>query len=172
MSISLPQTVRVRPAEPGDVPEIHTMIGELADFEKLRDQFVATVEDLTASFFGEHPPAGAMVAEVVETGQLIGYAIWFPTFSTFLGRAGLWLEDIYIRPDWRARGAGKRLLLAVAEVARARGSGRYEWCVLDWNQRAIDFYESVGADVMADWRIVRVDRGGIERLADQSRAAT
>jgi GNAT superfamily N-acetyltransferase len=157
--------IRVRPASPGDVPEIHTMIGELADFEKLRDQFVATVDDLTTSFFGDNPPAGALVAEATESGQLIGYAIWFTTFSTFLGKAGLWLEDIYVRPDWRGSGAGKSLLLAVAEVARARGSGRYEWCVLDWNQRAIDFYESFGAKVLPEWRIVRVDRHGIENLA-------
>ncbi|MCB1079226.1 MAG: GNAT family N-acetyltransferase [Verrucomicrobiae bacterium] len=158
----------IRTARPEDVPEIHDMIGELADFERLRDQFVASIDDLTASFFGPQPPAGALVAENAETGALVGYAIFFTTFSTFLGKAGLWLEDIYIRPAWRGQGAGKKLLLAVAEVAKERGSGRYEWCVLDWNQRAIDFYEAVGATVMPDWRIVRVNREGIERLANRS----
>jgi len=156
--------VRIRPARPDDVPEIHALISELADFEKLRHQFTATVEDLTRSFFGENPPAGALVAEDTEAGRLIGYAIFFTSFSTFLGKAGLWLEDLYIRPDWRGRGAGKLLLRAVAEIARERGSGRYEWCVLDWNRRAIEFYEAVGAEVMPEWRIVRMDRDGIERL--------
>lgn len=158
-------SIVVRPAAPGDVPEIHAMIGELAEFERLRDQFVATVADLTASFFGEPPAAGALVAEEAESGRLVGYAIHFTTFSTFLGRPGLWLEDLYVRPAWRGAGAGRRLLLAVAEEARRRGSGRYEWCVLDWNRGAIDFYESFGAEVLPQWRIVRMDREGIERLA-------
>ena len=141
------------------------MIGELADFEHLRDQFIATVEDLAASFFGDKPPAGALVAEAGESGQLIGYAIHFTTFSTFLGRPGLWLEDLYVRPDWRGRGVGKRLLHAVAGVARQRGCGRCEWSVLDWNRRAIDFYLAAGAEVLPDWRIVRVSGDAIERLA-------
>lgn len=149
--------IRVRPARPGDVGEIHAMIGELADFEKLRDQFEATVDDLTGSFFGETPVAGALVAEETSGGRLVGYAIWFTTFSSFLGKPGLWLEDLYVRPVWRGRGAGKRLLTAVGDIARERG-GRYEWCVLDWNQRAIDFYEASGATVLPDWRIVRSNR--------------
>lgn len=154
----------VRPATPADVADIHCMIGELADFEKLRDQFVATVEDLTESFFGPNPPAGALVAEDAEKGQLIGYAIFFTTFSTFLGKAGLWLEDLYVRPDWRGTGTGKKLLLGVAEVAKQKGSGRYEWCVLDWNQHAIDFYDAMGGEMMKEWRIVRVNGEGIERM--------
>lgn len=154
---------QVRPARPDDVPAIHAMIGELAEFEHLQDQFVATVEDLHASLFGESPAAEALVAEAEE--GLAGYAIYFTTFSTFLCRSGLWLEDLYVRPDWRGSGVGKRLLLAVAEVARERGSGRYEWSVLDWNQRAIDFYEAMGGEILEEWRIVRVNRDGIERLA-------
>lgn len=150
-------SIRVRPARSAEVPEIHVMIGELADFEKLRHQFVATVADLTEAFFGETPTAGALVAEETESGRLVGYAIWFTTFSSFLGKAGIWLEDLYVRPAWRGRGAGKRLLTAVGEIAHERG-GRYEWCVLDWNQRAIDFYEAAGATVLPDWRIVRSHR--------------
>lgn len=162
-------SIVIRPAEPSDVAGIHEMIGELADFEHLRHQFVATVEDLAAGLFGERPPAGALVAEDRDAGQLVGYAIHFTTFSTFLGRPGLWLEDLYVRPGWRGRGAGKRLLLAVAEVARQRGCGRCEWSVLDWNRQAIDFYEAVGAEVLPDWRFVRVSGDGIERLASGRR---
>ncbi|MCB1228747.1 MAG: GNAT family N-acetyltransferase [Verrucomicrobiae bacterium] len=163
----MPGTIHVRSAEPADVSEIHTMIGELASFEDLRHQFVATVDDLTESFFGETPVAGALVAEEGETGRLIGYAIWFTTFSTFLGKAGLWLEDLYVRPDWRGQGAGKQLLVAVAGEAKQRGSGRYEWNVLDWNQRAIDFYRAAGAEILPDWRVVRMDESGIARLSER-----
>lgn len=164
MAAERSESIQVRPARPADVLEIHAMIAELADFEKLRDQFVATVEDLTESFFGDEPAAGALVAEDESNGQLVGYAIWFTTFSTFLGKPGLWLEDLYVRPAWRGQGAGKQLLLAVAEIARERGSGRYEWCVLDWNRRAIDFYEAAGGEILEEWRIVRVNREGIERM--------
>lgn len=152
----------VRPARPDDVGEIHTMIGELAEFEKLQDQFVGTPADLEQSLFGTNAPAGALVAE--RENGLIGYAIFFTTFSTFLCKAGLWLEDLYVRPEWRGSGVGKQLLLGVAEVAREKGSGRYEWSVLDWNRRAIDFYEAMGGEILEEWRIVRVDREGIDRL--------
>lgn len=159
--------VRVRAAAPGDVGEIHAMIGELAAFEHLSDQFVATVEDLAESFFGEQPAAGALVAEEVESRKLVGYAIWFTTFSSFLGKAGLWLEDLYVRPDWRGGGVGKQLLVSVARLAKEKGSGRYEWSVIDWNQRAIDFYRAAGAEILPDWRFVRMDETGIARLSEE-----
>lgn len=158
--------VRVRAALPEDVGEIHAMIGELAAFERLSDQFVVTVEDLTESFFGEQPTASALVAEEVESGKLVGYAIWFTTFSSFLGKAGLWLEDLYVRPDWRGGGVGKQLLVSVARLAKEKGSGRYEWSVIDWNQRAIDFYQAAGAEILPDWRFVRMDEAGIARLSE------
>lgn len=158
--------VRVRAALAEDVVEIHAMIGELAAFEHLSDQFVATVEDLIESFFGEQPNAGALVAEEVESGKLVGYAIWFTTFSSFLGKAGLWLEDLYVRPDWRGGGVGKQLLVSVARLAKEKGSGRYEWSVIDWNQRAIDFYQAAGAEILPDWRFVRMDEAGIARLSE------
>lgn len=154
---------QVRPARPEDIAAIHAMIGELAEFEHLQDQFVAGIDDLHASLFGESPAAEALVAEAAD--GLAGYAIYFTTFSTFLCRSGLWLEDLYVRPAWRGSGVGKRLLLAVAREAKARGSGRFEWSVLDWNQRAIDFYEAMGGEILEEWRVVRVNRGGIERLA-------
>lgn len=159
--------VSIRTATPEDVPAIHGMILELAEYEKLAHEFVATVEDLTASFFGDEPPAESLVAEV-DPGQPIGYAIFFKTFSTFLAKPGLWLEDLYVKPDFRGRGIGKGLLLAVGKIAHERGCGRYEWNVLDWNRRAIEVYEKAGAKILEDWRVVRLDREGIERLGNQS----
>ena len=155
----------IRPATPEDVPAIHAMILDLAVYEKLEHEFVATVEDLAASFFGQEPAAESLVAEV-ERGEPIGYAIFFKTFSTFLAKPGLWLEDLYVKPEYRGRGIGKGLLLAVGDIAKERGSGRYEWNVLDWNQRAIEVYEKAGARILSDWRVVRLDREGIENLGE------
>lgn len=154
--------ISIRPAVSEDVPGILEMIRELADFEKLTHQVVATEADYQKSLFGESPSAGALVAE--DGGKLAGYAIYFPTFSTFIGRAGLWLEDLYVRPDWRGRGLGKGLLKAVGEIAAERKAGRFEWSVLDWNRNAIDLYERVGGEILHDWRIVRLDHEGIREL--------
>lgn len=158
-------TSAIRPARPGDVPGILAMIHELAEFEALSHQVVATEADYHASLFGENPAAGALVAEV-ENG-LVGYAIFFSTFSTFIGRAGIWLEDLYVKPDFRGLGLGKGLLKAVGEIAAARNAGRYEWSVLDWNQNAIDLYERVGGEILQEWRIVRLDQQGILSLPDK-----
>jgi GNAT superfamily N-acetyltransferase len=155
----------IRPARPDDVPGILAMIYELAEFEALSHQVVATEADYHASLFGENPAAGALVA-VVENG-LVGYAIFFSTFSTFIGRAGIWLEDLYVKPDFRGLGLGKGLLKAVGEIAAARNSGRYEWSVLDWNKNAIDLYERVGGEILQEWRIVRLDQQGILSLPDK-----
>jgi GNAT superfamily N-acetyltransferase len=155
----------VRGALPGDVTSILAMVQELADFEKLGHEMVATEADYEESLFGEHPAAEALVAEL--GGRLIGYAIFFSTFSTFLGRAGLWLEDLYVKPEFRRMGIGKRLLKAGGEMAKTRGAGRYEWCVLDWNQNAIDLYKQMGGDIMEEWRIVRLDRNAIESLPEK-----
>ncbi len=155
-------SISIRPAVSEDVPGILEMIRELADFEKLTHQVVATEADYQKSLFGESPSAGALVAE--DGGKLAGYAIYFPTFSTFIGRAGLWLEDLYVRPDRRGRGLGKGLLKAVGEIAAERKAGRFEWSVLDWNRNAIDLYERVGGEILHDWRIVRLDHEGIREL--------
>lgn len=155
----------VRGIETGDIPKVLAMIRELAEFEKLEDILVTTVDDLRESLFGEHPVAGGLVAEA--DGQLVAYAIHFTTFSSFLGKPGLWLEDIYVRPAWRGTGVGKLLLKAVVAHARDMNYGRCEWCVLDWNQRAIDFYESMGGKVLDEWRIVRMDRSRIESLSEE-----
>ena len=98
---------------------------------------------------------------------LVGYAIFFSTFSTFIGRAGIWLEDLYVKPDFRGLGLGKALLKAVGEIAAERNAGRYEWCVLDWNRNAIDLYERVGGEILQEWRIVRLDQQGIRALPDK-----
>ncbi len=155
----------IRPARPNDVPGILAMIRELAEFEALSHQVVATEDDYHASLFGENPAAEALVAEV--ENNLVGYAIFFSTFSTFIGRAGIWLEDLYVRPDFRGLGLGKGLLKAVGEIAAARNAGRYEWSVLDWNRNAIDLYERVGGEILQEWRIVRLDQQGIRSLPEK-----
>lgn len=141
------------------------MVRELAEFERMLDQVVATEEDYRKSLFGENSAAEAIVAES-EDG-LVGYAIFFPTFSTFVGRPGIWLEDLYVRPAHRKRGIGKQLLKKVGQIAHEREAGRYEWAVLEWNRNAIDLYRNMGGRILDDWRIVRLDRNGIAELKDK-----
>lgn len=158
-------SLRIRPAVPDDVPALLAMVRELAEFERLSHQVVATEADYLESLFGDRPAAEALVAEA--EGEPAGYAIFFPTFSTFLGRAGIWLEDLYVRPPHRGRGYGKALLKAVGAVARDRGAGRCEWSVLDWNRQAIGLYERIGGEILDEWRIVRLDRDRLRRLSDR-----
>jgi GNAT superfamily N-acetyltransferase len=165
MNESLKVPASLRAATSDDIPGILEMIRELAEFENLSDQVVATEADYQESLFGKTPVAGAIVAE--SEGNLVGYAIYFSTFSSFIGRAGLWLEDLYVRPAFRGTGVGKGLLKAVGQIAADRDAGRYEWSVLDWNQNAIDLYERVGGEILQEWRIVRMDRDGIENLTSQ-----
>ena len=155
----------IRKARPNDLPEILSMVKELPEFEDLSEQMVATEVDYRESFFGDNPAAEALVADL--DGALIGYAIFFSTFSTFVGRAGIWLEDLYVRQDFRKQGIGKKLLKAVGEVAMTRNSGPYEWAVLDWNENAIQLYRQMGGEILDEWRIVRLDRNGIETLEEK-----
>ncbi len=157
----------IRPAEPADVGAIHAMIGALAEFEKLAHLCVATEADLTAALFGPRPAAEVLIA--LKNGEAAAFALFFHNFSTFLGRPGLWLEDLYVRPEHRRQGCAQALLRALAEIARVRGCGRFEWAVLDWNAPAIDFYRSLGATVLPDWRIVRVVGPALDTLADGHR---
>lgn len=159
------EDIRIRPARPEDLPDLLLMIRELADFEHLSEMVEATEEDYQRALFGEFPEAEALVA--VGEGELVGYAIFFSTFSSFLGRAGVWLEDLYVRPSHRKLGIGKRLLKEVGKVAAARGAGRYEWSVLDWNRNAIDLYESVGGEILDEWRIVRLDSAALAALPEK-----
>ena len=144
----------LRPASPDDLPAVVGLIRELAEFEHLAHLVVVTPESLQPHLFGPRPAAEAVVAEV--QGQVVGFALFFTNFSTFLGRPGLYLEDLYVQPAHRGRGLGKALLQHLGALAVERGCGRFEWSVLDWNENAIAFYEKMGATVMPDWRICRV----------------
>lgn len=147
----------VAPATPADVPDLLRMIRALADYERLAHLVVADEARLAEALFGASPGPEALIAHAGgETGSAAGFALFFHTFSTFLGRRGLWLEDLFVFPEHRGRGLGRRLLADLAALARARGCGRFEWAVLDWNAPAIGFYEAMGATVLPDWRIARV----------------
>lgn len=162
-----PAGFTIRAAQPRDIPALLGLIGELAEYEKLTHLMRATPEGLHAELFGPRACAEAVVGEVPADGgpAAVAMAIYFHNFSTFLSRRGLWLEDLYVQPAWRGRGFGRALLVHVAGIARARGCGRFEWSVLDWNEPAIRFYRSMGADVMPDWRICRVTGSALESLA-------
>ncbi len=136
---------------------------ELAEFERLSHEVTGSAEELRAGFFGEHPYAEALVAEV--DGVIAGYAIFFTTFSSFKAKPGLWMEDLYVAPKFRSMGIGKALLQSLAKITLDRGYGRFEWSVLDWNEQAILFYHGIGAKKLRDWRTCRLEGRAIERAA-------
>ncbi|MBT9487975.1 MAG: GNAT family N-acetyltransferase [Rubrivivax sp.] len=154
---------QLRAAGPQDAKAIVGLIRELAVFEQLEHLVVVTPESLTQHLFGPRPAAEAVVAE--QDGQVVAFALFFMNFSTFLGRPGLYLEDLYVQPAHRSAGLGRALLQHLAGLAVARGCGRFEWSVLDWNSRAIGFYEKMGATVMPEWRICRVTGDALLALA-------
>ncbi len=158
-----PANLTTRPATEADVPVILALIRELADYEKLSHEVVATVETLTETLFGPRPCAEALMGCV--EGEAVGFALFFQNYSTFLAKPGLHLEDLYVQPAHRGCGLGKALITAVARLAQERGCGRYEWTVLDWNTPAIRFYESLGAEMKGDWRIMRVTGPALEAMA-------
>ena len=139
------------------------MIRELAEYERLSDEVVGTGDDLERHLLGRSPAAEAVIAR--DGQEPVGFALYFTTFSTFLCRPGLWLEDLFVRPEHRGRGTGKLLLRHLARIARDRGYGRMEWAALDWNEPALGFYETLGAQQISDWITHRLDARGIERLA-------
>jgi GNAT superfamily N-acetyltransferase len=149
-------------ATPADVPVLLSLIGELAEFERLAHELVVTEASLASALFGERPAVEAVLARV--GGEVAGFALYFHNFSTFSGRRGLYLEDLYVRPAFRGAGVGKGLLIHVAELAAARGCGRLEWAVLNWNRRAVGFYESLGARPVNDWTVYRLDRAALDAL--------
>lgn len=155
--------ITIRSATEADVPVLLTFIRELADYEKLTHEVSATEEELRATLFGPRPYAEALFA--CADDEPAGFALFFHNYSTFLARPGLYLEDLYVRPAHRGHGLGKMLLAAVARLAVERGCGRYEWAVLDWNAPSIRFYESLGAEMKGDWRIMRVTGAALERMA-------
>jgi GNAT superfamily N-acetyltransferase len=152
----------LRPATPADVPAIVGLITELAVFEKLEHLVVVTPNSLLPQLFGPRPAAEAVVGEV--GGTVVAFALFFHNFSTFLGKPGLYLEDLYVQPAHRGTGLGRALLQHLATLAVERGCGRFEWSVLDWNEHAIRFYEGMGATVMPEWRICRVTGPALEAL--------
>ena len=154
---------RILPAAERDVPVILELIRGLADFERLSHEVVATEPLLRESLFG-----GRAAAEVViawSGDEAAGFALFFHNYSTFLGKPGLYLEDLYVKPETRGRGYGKALLVHLARIAKERGCGRFEWAVLDWNQPAIDFYESLGARRMREWQICRLTGEALSQYA-------
>ena len=157
-------TLTIEPAAPADVPVILELIRELAEFERLLDQCVATEAQLHDGIFGPQPSAYVLMAR--EAAEVAGFALYFHNFSTFLAKPGIYLEDLYVRPKFRGRGYGEALLRALAQRALARGCGRLEWSVLDWNQRAIDFYKSLGAAPLDEWTMYRVTGEALQKLAE------
>lgn len=155
--------ISVRAAVENEVALVLDFIRELADFEHLADEVVATEEDLHAALFGSRPYAEVVFACL--DGEPVGFALYFHTFSTFLARPGLYLEDLYVRPAARGHGVGKYVLTRLAAIALERGCGRLEWTVLDWNEAALGFYRILGAEVKAEWKICRVAGTALTRLA-------
>lgn len=160
------RSFRIAAAAPADLPDLHALVRDLAEYERLTAICTSTEVDLADALFGAHPAAEALIARVDgNSHDCAGFALFFHTYSTFLGRRSLWLEDLFVRPQYRGAGLGRRLLVALAGLARERGCGRFEWAVLDWNEPAIAFYRSLGASVLPDWRIARVTGDALERLA-------
>jgi GNAT superfamily N-acetyltransferase len=157
---------RIVPARSEDVPIILNLIRALGEYERMTNEVVATEEGLRAWLFGERPAAEVVLAYAGET--VVGFALFFHNFSTFLGRPGLYLEDLFVIPEWRGRGIGRRLIVHLADIAVRRGCGRMEWAVLDWNESAIGFYERMGARVMKEWQLCRLTGDGLERVASGS----
>lgn len=153
----------LRRAVRADVPEILRLIRALAEYEKLSHEVVATEAALAEALFGARPAAEVLLAE--EQGRAVGFALFFQNFSTFLGKPGIYLEDLFVEPAFRGHGLGKQLLKEIARLAVERGCGRFEWAVLDWNTPAIEFYRSLGAVPMADWTVMRVTGEALRKLA-------
>ncbi len=154
----------IRKAKEDDVPVILGFIHELADYEHLSHTVTATEALLRKHLFGEHPVAEVLIGSYDETP--VGFALFFQNFSTFLGKPGMYLEDLYVQPDFRENGLGRAMLKHLARIAKQRGYGRFEWSVLDWNEPAITFYTRLGAEVLEEWRICRVTGAPLQRLAD------
>lgn len=160
-----PSEFTIEPATVRDVPTILGFIKELADYEKLAHEVLATEADLERTLFGERPAAEVLLGSLGD--RPIAFALFFHNYSTFLGRPGLYLEDLYVRPEARGRGCGFALLRRLARVARERGCGRLEWWVLDWNESAIGFYRKLGAEPMSDWTVFRLTGPALDELAGE-----
>lgn len=156
----------MRRAEAADVPLILEFIQDLATYERLRESCVATEEKLRATLFSDHPAAEVIIAGI--DGKPVGFALFFHNYSTFLAQRGIYLEDLFVKPEARGKGVGFALLCALARTAVERECGRLEWAVLDWNQLAIDFYKRIGAKPLDDWTVFRMTGSALEKLASRA----
>lgn len=155
----------LKPATLEDIPVLFQLIQALAEYEKLSHEVSGSAENLKQHLFGNPSYIEAILAEV--EGKAVGFALFFHNYSTFLTQPGIYLEDLFVLPEYRRQGIGKALITHVAELAVSRGCGRLEWSVLDWNQPAIDFYEKIGAKILPDWRICRVTGASLAALGNQ-----
>ena len=155
--------MKIRPATEADLGTIEELIRALAEYERMADEVVMTDELLRQNLFGERPYAEVLIADV--DGEAAGFALFFHNFSTFVGRPGIYLEDLFVKPEHRAKGFGKALLKRLAEIAVERGCGRMEWAVLDWNEPAIGFYKKLGARPNDDWTVFRLAGESLRNLA-------
>ena len=159
----------IRSATAADVTTIHALVHDLAIYEKLEHLMVSTPDDFNRELFG--PNASIECIMAIENDTAVGFALFFHNFSTFLGRKGLYLEDLFVKPECRGKGYGKALLVRLAQIAVARDCGRFEWSVLDWNTPSIEFYEAMGATVMPEWRIVRAAGDALTQMASMPTTA-
>src|SRR6266581_1188101 len=167
--VKTPRNFQIRPAHVEDVPIILELIRDLAAYERAPDEVTATKEQLVDVLFGTRPVAEVLLA--FEGESPVGFAVYFYNFSTWLGRPGLYLEDLFVKPEKRGKGYGRALLVELAKIARDRGCGRMEWAVLDWNEPAIKFYRALGAQPMHEWTVFRLTRDEIAKLADAADTA-
>ena len=158
-------SIIIEPIKPTELPVLVELIRELARFERLEHEVQATEESLRDSLFGAKAVAGALLGRI--DGELAGYAIYFFTFSSFVGRRGLWLDDVYVRPQFRQRGLGRGLIETVARIGVEHNCGRFEWSALNWNLNALEVYKKMGARVLEDWVLLRLEADGIRELADK-----
>ena len=157
--------LKIRPTTADDVPLILKFIRELAEYEKLAHSVVANEATLRDELFGTKPVAECVIAEY--DGVAVGFALYFHNFSTFVGKRGLYLEDLFVKPEMRGQGIGKALLVYLAQLAQARNCGRFEWAVLDWNEPSINFYKSLGAEPMNEWTVYRLTGETLDALASK-----
>lgn len=157
--------MKIRLAQPADVEDIHRLIYELAVYEKAPEEMVATIDQIKTSLFNESPVAFCHVAEV--EGKIVGIALWFLNYSTWLGKAGIYLEDLYVQSEYRGHGIGKGFMQTLAALCEERGYERFQWWVLDWNKPSIDFYESLGAVPMNEWTVFRLSGDALKKFASE-----
>ena len=155
---------QIRKAVPSDTPVIFDLIKKLAVYEKLEDDVITSVEELQENIFSKNF-AKVLIAE--ESGKPVGFALYFYNFSTFVGKPGIYLEDLFVEPEYRGKGYGKALLVALAKIAKEEDCGRFEWSVLDWNTPSIEFYKALGAKPMDEWTVFRLDAAGIANLSEK-----